>query len=221
MTTETQPPASGEPEGVPTPASDPTIDVNALNRAWLTGPAPAALAEIEVAEEIEPPAPATARADVDGFEDHVRMYLREIGTVHLLTWDGEKCRASIQGAENKATLVAQLIAPGVTWRGAVTDEFPVPVDAKYTKGEITGSYITGKWSNQSHLTLESADSATDFTVFAVLWPDRSPRDNLAVVLRKDSSLEITRPDGKRDFVRIDDNQCKITRATSATIGGGD
>jgi RNA polymerase primary sigma factor len=28
--------------------------------------------------------------DVEGLEDHVRMYLREIGTVPLLSWDGEK-----------------------------------------------------------------------------------------------------------------------------------
>ncbi len=30
------------------------------------------------------------RGEGEGFEDHVRMYLREIGTVPLLTWDGEK-----------------------------------------------------------------------------------------------------------------------------------
>jgi RNA polymerase primary sigma factor len=66
-------------------------DTSMLNTAWLTGPHPAALAEIEVAEEIEAPSQLPARAESgDGYEDHVRMYLREIGTVHLLTWDGEK-----------------------------------------------------------------------------------------------------------------------------------
>jgi len=54
------------------------------------GPHPTALAELEVPEEVEPPAPTTTRTDSDSFEDHVRMYLREIGTVPLLTWDGEK-----------------------------------------------------------------------------------------------------------------------------------
>ena len=57
----------------------------------MVGPHPAALAAIEVAEEIEPPAPIPTRTESgDGFEDQVRMYLREIGTVPLLTWDGEK-----------------------------------------------------------------------------------------------------------------------------------
>jgi RNA polymerase primary sigma factor len=31
--------------------------------------------------------------DIEGLEDHVRMYLREIGLVPLLTWDGEKRHA--------------------------------------------------------------------------------------------------------------------------------
>src|SRR6185295_12052699 len=100
-----------------------------------------------------------------------------------LTWDEAKSRVLIRGAEGKAALVAQLITPGTKWRGAVTEEFPVPVDAKYTKGEITGSYLTGKWSNQSHLTVESVDAAKDFTVFAVLWPDRTPTEKLTVALR--------------------------------------
>jgi len=88
VTTETQPTASREPI-VPTTRPAET-DVAALHAAWLAGPHPAALAELEVAEEIEPPAPTSARTESDSFEDHVRMYLREIGTVPLLTWKGEK-----------------------------------------------------------------------------------------------------------------------------------
>jgi RNA polymerase primary sigma factor len=62
----------------------------ASTSSWLTGPHPAALAELEVPEEIEPTPVLPTRTDVEGYEDHVRMYLREIGTVPLLTWAGEK-----------------------------------------------------------------------------------------------------------------------------------
>src|SRR5438067_2818854 len=81
-------------------ASEMVKDSTLLSTGWITGPHPAALAEIEVAEEIEPPTPAPSRAEGDGFEDHVRMYLREIGTVPLLTWDGEKRLARAMEAGN-------------------------------------------------------------------------------------------------------------------------
>src|SRR5919202_483024 len=75
------PPAGGAPRG----------DSDArLAGSWLSTPHPAALAELEVPEEIEPTPALTTRTEVEGFEDHVRMYLREIGTVPLLTWAGEK-----------------------------------------------------------------------------------------------------------------------------------
>src|SRR6266446_2773401 len=87
-----------------------------------------------------------------------------------LSWDGTNNTAFIRG--DKATLTTELVAPGVTWDGSVTDQFPVPVDPKYTTGEAGSSYVTGKWTNQSHLTLESAEAAREFTVYAVLWPER-------------------------------------------------
>ena len=114
MTTETQPTAPGEPEGAATHTATEIPDVSALNQAWLTGPHPAALAELEVAEEIEPPSTIAPRADADGYEDHVRMYLREIGTVHLLTWEGEKrlARAMEAGTYLQDVIRAQAEASG-------------------------------------------------------------------------------------------------------------
>ncbi len=51
------------------------------------GPPPSWLTDMEAEQEVE----AAVRADEhEGLEDHVRLYLREIGTVPLLSWDGEK-----------------------------------------------------------------------------------------------------------------------------------
>jgi RNA polymerase primary sigma factor len=89
VTTDTDTGVANDQE--PAQAISGETDSATLNTVWLTGPQAAALAEIEVAEELEPPTVVPTRSEAgDGYEDHVRMYLREIGTVHLLTWDGEK-----------------------------------------------------------------------------------------------------------------------------------
>src|SRR5207237_231303 len=108
VTTDAQPTATSDAAAA-IPKAPSEAEVAALNAAWLRGPHPAALAALEVAEEIEPPAPTTTRSDADGFEDHVRMYLREIGTVPLLTWDGEKRLARAMEA---GTYLGALIRPG-------------------------------------------------------------------------------------------------------------
>jgi RNA polymerase primary sigma factor len=92
-------------------------DTAVLSAAWISGPHPAALVEIEVADEVEPPTPAPARAEGDGFEDHVRMYLREIGTVPLLTWDGEKRLARAIEAGNYLQDVIRLPVEATAARG--------------------------------------------------------------------------------------------------------
>ncbi len=57
--------------------------------------------DLDATEALEAPATLLVhRVEGESFEDHVRMYLREIGTVPLLTWDGEKrlARAMEDGA---------------------------------------------------------------------------------------------------------------------------
>jgi len=87
------------PAAVPTPALDeepgPEEDAPPLQHiaAVWTGPAVAepTPAELAAAEEVlDSHSSIAPRMDGEGYEDHVRMYLREIGTVPLLTWDGEK-----------------------------------------------------------------------------------------------------------------------------------
>ena len=126
-----------------------------------------------------------------------------------LTWDAKNDAAFVCG--NQATLTARLVSPGVTWRGSVTDQFPVPVDAKYLTGEAGSSYVTGRWSNQSHLTAESTEAARSFTVFAVLWPERGTNKGVAISakLGAGGKLIVVRPDGKTDHVNLTDDALKL------------
>jgi hypothetical protein len=123
-----------------------------------------------------------------------------------LAWDNAAATAAIIGAQGKSSLTAQLLAPGITWRATQTDQFPVPVDPKYAKGEVGGTYLTGKWSPQQHLTLESNESAAEFAIYMVLWPERGAMPaTLTATLAADGTLTIPRPDGKTDHLNLTDD----------------
>lgn len=125
-----------------------------------------------------------------------------------LTWDGATNVAFIRG--ERAALTTLLVAPGVEWRGSVTDQFPVPVDPKYASGEITGSYLTGKWHNQQHLTLESTGTASSYTVWTVLWPERQGTAPAAIQAAwQAGALVITRPDGRTDRLALNDSSLTL------------
>ena len=124
---------------------------------------------------------------------------------HTLTWDKPTSTATIIGAQRKSSLTAQLLSANLTWRASQTDQFPVPVDPKYATGEVNGAYLTGKWTPQQHLTLESNESAAEFTLYSVLWPERGAKPApLAATLAPDGILTIPRPDGKTDRLSITD-----------------
>jgi hypothetical protein len=121
-----------------------------------------------------------------------------------LAWNAADNSISIRG--DKAFLTGKLISPELTWTGSVTDQFPVPVDPKYVGGEAGASYVTGKWSNQSHLTLESKATAKTATIYTVLWPERSSAKSAAVqATLAGETLTIVRPDGKTDTLRLTDH----------------
>ena len=136
-----------------------------------------------------------------------------------LSWNAADNLALIRG--RNATLTAQLIAPEVTWQGKVTDRFPVPVDPKYVSGEAGASYVTGEWSDQSHLTLESTAAATEFTVYSVLWPDRAVVRSPETTLVDASTLRVSRPDGKRDFIRLTDLACELSETAPSAEAAAD
>ena len=116
-----------------------------LTAAWIVWPHPAALAEIEVTfEEVETPvAPPTRVEAGDGSEDHVRMYLREIGTVPLLTWDGEKrlARAMEAGTYLQDAIRPKPRTPASAamyrsctagWRRSIASRLPMPASTRLT-----------------------------------------------------------------------------------------
>ncbi len=125
-----------------------------------------------------------------------------------LSWEASANTAMVRG--EKGSLTAKVLAPGVAWSGSVTDQFPVPVDPKYFSGEAGSSYVTGRWSNQSHLRLDSREAAKGFTVYAVLWPERGavPASKVELALEGDR-LRISRPDGKVDRVRVVDDSLNV------------
>ena len=126
-----------------------------------------------------------------------------------LAWSDAETTATIRGLEGKAALTAKLVAPGSAWRGTTTTKFPVPVDPKYAEGG--GSiYITGSWHDQTHLSVESVEPASEFTVFAVLWPERGAQPAALEATLADNALTVRRPDGRRDIVLISDTSLSIS-----------
>ena len=127
-----------------------------------------------------------------------------------LAWDPATATATIIGPSSRATLTTQLLAPGITWRASQTDQFPVPVDPKYATGEVAGAYLTGQWTPQQHLTLESHETAAEFTLYSILWPERGAKPApLAATLAADGTLTIPRPDGKTDKLLLTDQRLTL------------
>lgn len=125
-----------------------------------------------------------------------------------LGWNAADNAISIRG--DKASLTGTFISPDLAWTGKVTDQFPVPVDPKYVSGEVGASYVTGKWSDQSHLTLESTTATKTATIYTVLWPERASAKFTAIkATLQNETLTITRPDGKTDALTLADAQLTL------------
>lgn len=125
-----------------------------------------------------------------------------------LSWDPAAATAFIRGRQ--ASLTARLLLPDGEWRGTVTTGFPVPVDAKYTSGEITGSWLTGTWHDHAHLAVESAVAAPGCTLWSVLWPEPTNAAPADVGLEWNAgALVITRPDGRTDRLVLTDDALSL------------
>jgi RNA polymerase primary sigma factor len=93
---------------------------------------PSSLAPIRTSEtgvpwvdvsEPDLPAPPTRPDDQEGLEDHVRLYLREIGLVHLLSWEEEKRLSREIEDSNYLERVAELLQESTARSPSAVDVF--------------------------------------------------------------------------------------------------
>jgi RNA polymerase primary sigma factor len=82
----------------------------------------AGMAWIDATEPDLPPSPSHLE-DQDGIEDHVRLYLREIGLVHLLSWDEEKRLSREIEDSNYLERVVELLQETTVRQPSVVDVF--------------------------------------------------------------------------------------------------
>ena len=73
--------------------------------------------------ELDLPPAAARPGDQDGLEDHVRLYLREIGLVHLLSWDEEKRLSREIEDSNYLERVAELLQETTSRQPSAVDVF--------------------------------------------------------------------------------------------------
>lgn len=156
------------------------------------------------------------------FVDHRYVVIRDVvaletpGTLswllhaeNSLDWNPRTQTALIRAA--KSTLTTQLVSPdGGKWMGTVSDKFTTPVDPKYSQGNAAASYSSGsKWSEQKHFSAESPKAAKEHLLFAVLWPEPRTPERPLKASWKNGSLEIHRPDGRTDTVRLTDDAVSV------------
>jgi RNA polymerase primary sigma factor len=73
--------------------------------------------------EPDPPPPSSRLEEQEGIEDHVRLYLREIGLVHLLSWDEEKRLSREIEDSNYLERVAELLQETTGRQPSAVDVF--------------------------------------------------------------------------------------------------
>ncbi|WP_221029088.1 heparinase II/III domain-containing protein [Actomonas aquatica] len=125
-----------------------------------------------------------------------------------LGWNNQTQQALINGEQ--ASLTTQLVAPATKWFAAITDRYPVPIDPRYQFSD-EHYWVTTKWRDHMHLTLEARDPADDQIVFAVLWPEPELGGASALTASVDARgrLVVTRPDGQVDTITLTDDAVAI------------
>ena len=124
------------------------------------------------------------------------------------SWNNLTQQSQIDGEH--ASLTTKIVAPNINWFASITDEYPVPIDPRYRSGE-TYAWVTAEWRDHVTLNLSSREKGTDFTVYAVLWPEPKlgGARNLDAALNEQGQLVVTRPDGAQDKITLTDESLVI------------
>ncbi len=125
-----------------------------------------------------------------------------------LAWNNERRQATINGTQ--ASLTASIVSPRIRWSADITDRYPVPIDPRYQYSD-NNYWVTSKWRDHLHLTLEANDAGTDQTIHAVLWPEPElgGARQLTAELDAEGRLVVQRPDGGTDTITLTDNALRI------------
>jgi hypothetical protein len=150
------------------------------------------------------------------FVDHRYFVLRDVirlerpeaiswllHAAQAIQWDARKSQALIRSGQ--ACLFVALLPAANQVRGAVTADFPIPVDPKY---------VAQGYTNQSHLAATTVTPTADQTIYAVLWPSRDTSEPAAFGVARDKQgrVLVTRPDGVRDEISLDDQAADVVSA---------
>jgi hypothetical protein len=112
-------------------------------------------------------------------------------------WDPQSGKARIQ--QPKAGCEVTLIASSGPLEGAVTSQFPIPVDPKYD------------WPDQYHLTA-TAPEALEHRILTVIWPWKGTESPAAVrATLGGNTLTVHRPDGKTDVFAVSGERLALPR----------
>lgn len=124
------------------------------------------------------------------------------------SWNNRTQQSLIDGEQ--ASLTTKIVAPNIDWFASITDEYPVPIDPRYRSGE-TYAWVTAEWRDHVTLNLSSREKDTDFTVYAVLWPEPElgGARNLDASLNERGQLVVNRPDGGQDTITLTDQSLVI------------
>lgn len=183
--------------------------------AWATGDALVAYQTMQPAERLQRVTRDFVFVDQRYVVVRDRVVVKDPATLSWLlhgefsnSWNNLTQQSLIDGEH--ASLTTAVVAPELDWFASISDEYLTPIDPRYRSG-ATYAWVTAEWRDHVSLTLKTREKNTDFTVFAVLWPEPElgGTRKLNATLDEQGRLIVKRPDGGTDIVSITDTSLRI------------